>query len=146
MSNELEKVAKDMFGECNSSHLPNKLHITSEDILVLVLGVKLFGNETTLVGVQELLERKSFVEHSASSQDLEAFSLKFIKELRRLTSKKTLVEFPNARNSKEWNVLFKFENGRFICRQDRLEAIYGKYLEIQKIYPFPAVRRCCVNG
>lgn len=145
MSNELEKVAKDMFGECNSLHLPNKLHITSEDILVLVLGVKLFGNETTLVGVAELIERKSFVETSASFQDLEAFILKFIKELRRLTSKKTLVEFPNARNSKEWNVLFKFENGRFVCRRDKLGDIYNRYIGLQELYPFPAVRRC-VNG
>lgn len=139
MNNELEKVAKDMLGE---GKLPNRLHITCEDILVLVLGCKVFGNETTLVGVEELLERKSFVEHSASFQDLEAFILKFIKELRRLTSKKTLVEFPNARNSKEWNVLFKFENGNFVCRQDKLEDVYTKYLELQALYPSPLVRRC----
>ena len=145
MSNELEKVAEDMLGEGNSSHLPNKLHITSEDILVLVLGVKLFGNETTLVGVAELIERKSFVETSASYQDLEAFILKFLEELRRLTSKNILVEFPNGRNAKEWNVLFKFENGRFVCRQDKLGDVYNKYIEVQEIYPFPAVRRC-VNG
>ncbi len=145
MSNELEKVAEDMLGGGNSSHLPNKLHITSEDILVLVLGVKLFGNETTLVGVAELIERKSFVETSASYQELEAFILKFLKELRRLTSKNILVEFPNGRNAKEWNAFFRFKNGNFVCRQDKLGDIYNRYIGLQELYPFPAVRRC-VNG
>ena len=120
--------------------------ILSDDLLVLFLGTKNFGDEITLVEVDELVERKSANEIGATHYDIQLFGLKLAEELKGLELQKIRnikLFFPSSQNQEEWGELFEFRDGKFFCKKDAeaLKLLYGRYIEFCKEYPLPCVRR-----
>lgn len=121
------------------------MQIHSLHILTLFIGTKLFGDEITCVGVDELLKRKTPEMAIVTDKQLHEFALAFTKEINRFSSyrhsKKVVVEFPTARDQELWGQFFEFTEGKYIVLPDAMSALYSLYINIQRLYPLPLVRK-----
>ena len=114
-------------------------------LLTLLVGTKLFGDEITCVGVDELLKRKTPEMAIVTDKQLHEFAVAFTREINRFAayrySKKVIIEFPTARDQELWSQFFKFQDGKYSVLPDAMSALYSLYINIQRLYPLPLVRK-----
>ena len=114
-------------------------------LLTLLVGTKLFGDEITCVGVDELLKRKTPEMAIVTDKQLHEFALSFTREINKFSSyrrsRKIIIEFPTSRDQELWGQFFEFTEGKYMALPDAMSALYELYINLQRIYPLPVVRR-----
>lgn len=119
------------------------MHISSRELLVMVLGNLQFPNESLWKSKSEK-EKDEFFKEMASkyrvtvSNDLlQKFALHYTQHIFAWFGgiEHIKIDFPTERNINEWRPLFKMQpDGRFICKENRLRDFWFEWYCQQAYY------------
>lgn len=115
-----------------------EINFTSEDLLVLLIGTRLFGDKTLTKELNEVeLKQLDIEKCKVYRHEINSFAFNVAEEISEMNFVKSLrMSFPGRDNKNEWAHIFLYENGRFYCPNHLKNWLYNEYLKWCRTYPF----------